>query len=207
ASQRRRSLCFWCLHHTLDAMNSQPQGVRQQLLSTGEAARLLGSSRQHVVDMCTRGELPFLWIGQHRRIERSDIDRLRERESPELTREQERSLWLHRAVAGRLVEQPDKILQLARQNVTSLLGQQTRSGMTTHWLQQWLRVLERGVDEVAEVLTARSPLALELRQNSPFAGALPPETRSRVLAAFVKHWRDEHTAAHERSGRKRLTSA
>jgi hypothetical protein len=60
---------------------------------------------------------------------------------------------------------------------------------------------------VAEVLTSRSPLALELRQNSPFAGALSQETRSRVLAAFVKHWRDEHTAAPERSGRKRLASA
>jgi excisionase family DNA binding protein len=188
-------------------MDSQPQGVRQQLLSTGEVARLLGSSRQHVVDMCTRGELSFRWIGRHRRIERSDIDRLLERESTELTREQERSLWLHRAVVGRLVEQPDKTLELARQNVISLLEPQARSGMTTHWLQQWLRILDSGVDEVAEVLTSRSPLALELRQNSPFAGALPQETRSRVLGAFVKHWRDEHTAAHERSDHDQLASA
>lgn len=182
-------------------MGSQPQEMRQQLLSTGEVAHLLGSSRQHVVDMCTRGELPFLWIGRHRRIERSDIDRLLERESTELTREQERSLWLHWAVVGRLAEQPDEILELARQNVISLLGQQARSGMTTHWLQQWLQVLDSGVDEVAAVLTSRSPLALELRQNSPFAGALSQETRSRVLAAFVQHWRDE------RSGRERLASA
>ncbi|MGH3593081.1 MAG: hypothetical protein ACRDRF_18870, partial [Pseudonocardiaceae bacterium] len=69
--------------------------------------------------------------------------------------------------------------------------------MTTHWLQQWLQVLYSGVDEVAQVLTSRSPLALELRQNSPFAGALPQQTRSLVLAAFAKHWRDEHTAGHE----------
>ncbi|MGH3788246.1 MAG: helix-turn-helix domain-containing protein [Pseudonocardiaceae bacterium] len=176
-------------------------------MSTGEVARLLGSSRQHVVDMCTRGELPFLWIGRHRRIARSDIDRLLERESIELTREQERSLWLHRAVVGRLVEQPDKTLELARQNVIALLGQQARSGMTAHWLQQWLRVLDSGVDEVAAVLTSRGPLALELRQNSPFAGALSQETRARVLAAFVRHWRDEHTAAHERSDPERLASA
>jgi excisionase family DNA binding protein len=181
--------------------------MRQQLLSTGEAARLLGSSRQHVVDMCTRGELPFRWVGRHRRIARSDIDRLLEYESTELTREQERSLWLHRAVVGRLMEQPDEILELARQNVMSLLGQQSRAGMTTHWLQQWLRVLDSGVDEVAEVLTSPNPLALELRQNSPFAGALPQETRARVLTAFVKHWRNEHTAARERSGQQRLASA
>lgn len=188
-------------------MNSRPQGTTQQLLSTGEVAHLLGSSRQHVVDLCTRGELPFRWIGRHRRIERSHIDRLLDYESTELTREQERSLWLHRAVVGRLVEQPDRILELARHNVISLLGKQARPGMTTHWLQQWLRVLNCGVDEVAEVLTSRNPLALELRQNSPFAGALPQQTRSRVLAAFIKHWRDEHTPVHDRSGRERPASA
>ncbi len=92
-------------------MDSQPQVMGQQLLSTGEVARLLGSSRQHVVDMCTRGELPFRWIGRHRRLARSDIDQLLERESTGLTREQERSLWLHRAVVGRLVEQPDEIFE------------------------------------------------------------------------------------------------
>ncbi|MGH3549317.1 MAG: hypothetical protein ACRDQU_14640 [Pseudonocardiaceae bacterium] len=53
----------------------------------------------------------------------------------------------------------------------------------------------------------RGPLALELRQNSPFAGALSQDSRSRVLAAFVKHWRDEHTATHERSDPERLASA
>ncbi|MBV8995284.1 MAG: helix-turn-helix domain-containing protein, partial [Pseudonocardiales bacterium] len=108
--------------------------MRQQLLSTGEVAQILGSSRQHVVDMYTRGELPFLWIGRHRRIARSDVDRLLDCASTELTREQERSLWLHRAVAGRLVEQPTAILERARQNGVRLLGQQARSGMTAHWL-------------------------------------------------------------------------
>ncbi|MBV9313191.1 MAG: hypothetical protein JO100_05470 [Pseudonocardia sp.] len=48
------------------------------------------------------------------------------------------------------------------------------------------------VDDVAEILTSRSPQAVELRQNSPFAGALPQETRSKVLAAFVRHWHTEH---------------
>ena len=31
------------------------------LLATGKAAGLLGCSRQHVVDMCLRGELPYVW--------------------------------------------------------------------------------------------------------------------------------------------------
>lgn len=162
------------------------------MLSTGEVARLLGSSRQHVVDMCSRGDLPFTWVGRHRRVSRTHVDRLLHIENSELTRDQERSLWLHRAVLGRLMEQPDQTLNQAKHNATRLLGQQQRSGMTTHWLTEWLRVLDKGVDDVAEVLTSRDPLALELRQNSPFAGTLPQETRSRVLAAFIQHWRNDH---------------
>jgi hypothetical protein len=79
--------------------------------------------------------------------------------------------------------------------------------MTTHWLKEWLRVLDGGVDEVAGVLTSRSPRALELRQNSPFAGALPQETRSQVLAAFIKHWRDFHGVARDRTGEQAAVSA
>jgi hypothetical protein len=35
----------------------------QELLSTGEAAALLGVSRQHVVDLCDAGALPSTWAG------------------------------------------------------------------------------------------------------------------------------------------------
>jgi hypothetical protein len=93
--------------------------------------------------------------------------------------------------------EPDQVLSRARENADRLLQQ--RPSIATHWLKEWLRVLDGGVDEVAEVLTSRSPRALELRQNSPFAGALPQETRSQVLAAFIKHWHDSHGIAHDRT--------
>ena len=166
---------------------------RAELLSTGETARLPGSSRQHVVDLCTRGELPFVWVGRHRRVQRSAVDGLLERKLSPLTRDQERSLWLHRALLASLVADPDVVLSLARANVAWLL-EQHKSGMVVRWLAEWQRILNGGVDEVADVLTSRSPLAVELRQNSPFAGALSQETRSKVLAAFAKHWRTEHVA-------------
>jgi hypothetical protein len=120
------------------------------------------------------------------------VDQLLRDDHPPLTRDQERSLWLHRALLGRLVEQPEQVLNQAKQNATQLLEQQQRPGMTTHWLNEWLRVLDSGADEVAEVLTSPQPHAVELRQNSPFAGVLPQETRSRVLTAFIRHWRADH---------------
>ena len=163
-----------------------------ELLSTGAAARMLGSSRQHVVDMCTRGDLPYVWVGRHRRIRRSAVSALTSQQHAELTRDQERSLWLHRAVLARLMSQPAEVLDLAKQNASRVLQQQHRASMTSGWLEEWLRILDGGVDQVAEVLTSRTPRALELRQNSPFAGVLPQDTRATVLAAFAQHWREEH---------------
>lgn len=163
-----------------------------ELLSTGTVAGLLGSSRQHVVDLCTRGELAFAWAGKHRRIPRSSVSSLLGADADRLTRDQERSLWLHRAILGRLMVEPREVLDLARRNATRLLREQQRVTMTSHWLEEWLKVLDGGVDRVADVLGSRSPLALELRQNSPFAGALPQEVRSDVLAVFARHWREDH---------------
>ena len=38
------------------------------LLTTGEVAKLLGTSRQQVVNLCERGDLPFVMVGKHRRV-------------------------------------------------------------------------------------------------------------------------------------------
>jgi excisionase family DNA binding protein len=163
------------------------------LLSTSEAARRLGSSRQHVVNLCTRGELPFVWVGRHRRIRQSDVERLLGNKVERLTRDQEKSLWLHRAILARLAVDPESVLEIARNNAHKILLDQTRDNMTSRWLREWLRVLDDGVDSVAEVLTSASPRAVELRQNSPFAGALPEDIRLLALAAFTKHWQEEHS--------------
>jgi excisionase family DNA binding protein len=162
----------------------------EQLLSTGQAATLLGVSRQHVVDLCTRGALPFVTTGTHRRIRRSDVEPLL---AQHLTREAERSLWLHRAVAGRLVGDPEDVLRTAVQNLGRL--QETHpSGMSAHWLSCWQEVLGNGVDTVLDTLVSRAPLAIELRQNSPFAGVLTNDERAAVHAAFREHWRRDHAA-------------
>ncbi|RUP04163.1 MAG: DNA-binding protein, partial [Mycobacterium sp.] len=38
------------------------------LCTTGEVARRLGVSRQHIVDLCDQGALPCVMVGSHRRI-------------------------------------------------------------------------------------------------------------------------------------------
>jgi len=160
------------------------------LLTTGEAAVLLGSSRQHVVDLCEHGLLPFVKVGSHRRLRRADVDAVLR---PELTRDQLKALWLHRAVAGRLVGDPDGVLAKAAANIERLRQVHPR-GMATMWLDRWRSILDAGAEAVLSMLTSRSPDAVELRQNSPFAGVLSEAERHAVLAAFASHWRREHVA-------------
>ena len=104
-------------------------------LTTGEAAKLLGTSRQQVVNLCERGDLPFVMVGKHRRVERSAVEALL-RPKQALTRDQLKSLWLHQAVAGNLVTDPDAVLSKAAENLDRLSAQH-QGTMTEVWLSDW----------------------------------------------------------------------
>jgi hypothetical protein len=129
-------------------------------------------------------------VGTHRRLRRGDVERLLQ---PNLTRDQLKALWLHRAVAGRLVRYPDRVLARARTNLGRLKEVHPR-GMAAQWLDRWQVVLDSGTEAVLDALTSRAPFAIELRQNSPFAGVLTETERRDVLAAFGARWREEHAA-------------
>lgn len=160
-------------------------------MTTGETASLLGVSRQHVVDLCERGELEFVRAGTHRRIRRAEVQR---RLSPELTREQQKSLWLHRALLGPLMRDPQGVLRVARENIDAWSSGHRSEGMTARRLEQWRDVLEQGVETTSDVLTGRDPLSCELRQNSPFAGVLDDSVRREVLRAFREYWDEVHAS-------------
>ena len=153
-----------------------------ELLTTGEVARLLSSSRQHVVDLCSSGALPFQTVGRHRRIRRRDVEALRNRTLP-TSRDQRRSQWLNIAIAGKLVTDPQVVVERAKQNLDKLQAEHQR-GQGAYWLGQWRQVLDGPVDQVLEVLTSPTPWAREMRQNSPFAGVLNPDERHHVLESF-----------------------
>jgi excisionase family DNA binding protein len=161
-----------------------------ELLSTGQVARLLGCSRQHVVDLCTLGALPYVSVGTHRRIRRSDVERLA---GGTLRRDQERSLWLHRVVSGRLAMETAPVMEAAAKNLRPL-REVHPEGMTARWLDRWEEILRAGPDAVFEALTSRAEWAVELRQNSPFAGVLTPAERQAALDSFRGHWRRAHAA-------------
>ena len=87
-----------------------------ELLTASEAAQLLRCSRQHVVNLCDEGHLPYVRVGTHRRLRRRDVEAYRR---PSLRREEEQSLWLHCAVAGKLVVDNQRVLVAAQANLAS----------------------------------------------------------------------------------------
>lgn len=158
-----------------------------ELLTTGEAARRLRSSRAHVVDLCLRGLLPYVKIGGQRRLRRADVEALIE---PGLTREQLQALWLHRAVAGKVVQDPPGLLAAAAANLRRLRRMHPE-GRAWEWLDRWQATLDEGVDAVLDVLTSSADYAVALRHTSPFAGTLSEAERRAVLDAFAESRRNQ----------------
>lgn len=158
--------------------------AKPELLTTGEVARLLGTSRQHVVDLCNAGVLPFTLIGRHRRISRPDVQAYVSG-TRTLTRDQLKSWWLAFAVAAELVRDPESVLGAARANLARMQQSSIR-GAGQVWLAEWEALMNGPVDELLDALTARSPRSRELRQNSPFAGVLEDRDRVAVLASFAR---------------------
>lgn len=90
---------------------------------------------------------------------------------------EDRSLHLHRAVAEKLRLDP-RLLQMARRRVDDWC----RDGSVhPRYAEAWRRLLSLGPEAVAQQLTDHSEEMRALRQCSPFAGALEPRERWRIL--------------------------
>ncbi len=97
---------------------------------------------------------------------------------------EERSLWLHRAVADKARHDPE-VLARARERVEDWL----RDGSVhPRYAEAWRRLLSSQPDEILTRLVDPGETMRALRQCSPFAGALDPRERWRIL----RQARQEH---------------
>jgi transcriptional regulator with XRE-family HTH domain len=101
---------------------------------------------------------------------------------PPLTREDRRSLALHRAIANRLEQDPEAVLRRARQTLTRMRAVASEDSQP---LREWSVLLDRPLGALVAVLTDPSPWARELRHVTPFAGVLSAEERAEVIHAFA----------------------
>jgi hypothetical protein len=93
------------------------------------------------------------------------------------------SLELGRRVAERLRRQPELVV-FARANLARWSRQNTSAPSLLRCYAEWQEILSRPVDEICDLLCAESDNAQRLRQNSPFAGVLPPAEVWEVKSRF-----------------------
>jgi excisionase family DNA binding protein len=156
-------------------------------VSIGEAAILLRSSRRHVADLCARGLLPSVSVGSQRRVRRGDVESFIR---PALSREQLEVLWLHRAIAGKFVENPATLLAVATINLRRMRRLRPE-GEKWGWIERWQLVLDEGVEAALDALTSAAEYAVELRATSPFVGILSEMERKTVLDALAETRREQ----------------
>lgn len=104
-----------------------------------------------------------------------------------MTREERRSLALHRAIAARLREDPEPVLAAAR---ATLARMEARAGASSQPLREWRVLLDRPLSALLPVLTDPDPWMRELRHVTPFAGVLTARERARVYREFRERQRD-----------------
>jgi excisionase family DNA binding protein len=168
-----------------------------ELLSTGEAAKLLGVTRQHVADLCSRGVLSYVMAGTHRRVRRGDVMLLGRRTAADrggpMTRDQIRSLWLHRVAAGHVARSPGKSLAKARRRLRVLLEGEPAG---RRWLADWDALLWDGPEAVMRTMVGTDAHARELRQNSPWLSLLTAAERTATIAAFEQTYPQDRPTPH-----------
>lgn len=98
-----------------------------------------------------------------------------------LTREDRRSIHLHRRIAEHLKADPDTILRKARTNLGLMRSLHPEAG---DLFEQWEQILSQPIMTIVDAMTDSRPEYRELRQVTPFAGVLDAEERAAVYREF-----------------------
>lgn len=103
------------------------------------------------------------------------------------TREERVSLELHRGVVAKLMVDPDAVLSVVATNVQKMRPH-VRGAAPAQWLDRWESLAaKRDVPGLVQVMLDPSQEGVDMRQCTPFAGALTQQER---LEAIAKAQRD-----------------
>ena len=96
--------------------------------------------------------------------------------------EQRLGLELHRAVASRLVQHPDQVLDHARTRIAPL-REQVRGDLAVSWVDEWEQnIAERRIGALVDRMLGTDQRSIDMRQVSPWTGLLGADERLEVLS-------------------------
>jgi len=104
---------------------------------------------------------------------------------PPMSREDARSLVLHRAIARHLREAPESVIRRAKRT----LARMTRIAPASQAIKEWEVLLDCPVDAIEGAMLDPSPWGRELRHVTPFAGILSGRERADAIRGFANEWR------------------
>jgi transcriptional regulator with XRE-family HTH domain len=94
-----------------------------------------------------------------------------------LQRREERVSWeLHRAVAIKLLANPEPVLARVPENIRRI-RENVRGELPNQWLDDWARLTSTSLADTIKVMLDTSPYGIEMRQNGPFQGVLTNQER------------------------------
>src|ERR1041385_4180979 len=96
------------------------------------------------------------------------------------------SLELAHRIAAGLPRHPEW-LDFARSNLERWSRQNQNAPALLKNYEEWRRLLSRPVPEIVTILTNDTEEAQRLRQNSPFAGVLPPQEVWEIKSRVRRH--------------------
>ena len=100
-----------------------------------------------------------------------------------LTRDQERSLYLHAAIAKEVRARGTEAIEIARRNI---LRMRSVNPHASPLLDEWERILQGTADQIVACMLDPGDHGRDLRQVSPFAGVLTAAQRVAVYRSFRK---------------------
>jgi hypothetical protein len=91
-------------------------------------------------------------------------------------REERVSMELHLTLSQKLRSDPEVVIAVTPKNLENLRSRLT-SPIGQGWVSRWVELLEGPVEALISGMLAETSEGRELRQNSPFAGALTQSER------------------------------
>ncbi len=152
--------------------------LRASGFSQRELARRAGASHASLVAYAKGRQDPGLSTLQ-RLADAANCD-LAIEVCPRLTPPEMRTLELHRLIAEKLEEDPERVLAMANENL-DLMRRTDRGGHSRPYLDTWQMLVDGPRRDLANVMVSTDAAARDLRQASPFSGVLSDEERIGAL--------------------------
>lgn len=101
--------------------------------------------------------------------------------APFARREDRVTYELHRAVAKKIIDDPEPVLSLVPDNLEKM-RRNVRGPLLERWLAEWESLVRGPIGNLIQVMLGEDNEAKEMRQNSPFSGALTQAERLDAIA-------------------------